>query len=165
MWISWYGFEPWSQTPPHLPLHYFLGAWVTFRARSVLFSLASRQTLHSPETASLVTFDTNLPHMVAQGTMRTGCSPTRCPHAWQMIVPKLIKHMLVPQSLPQYLKGQIQLERRLCATQHWNVACYSTMTKMCLGSLQRVLLRGAGMGRFEPSDPKPASTDAKFMQQ
>jgi hypothetical protein len=57
-----------------------------------------------------------------------------------------MKHMLVPQSRPQALKGQIQLEKRLCATQHRNVACYSTMTKMCLGLLQEVLLRGAGMG-------------------
>jgi hypothetical protein len=56
-----------------------------------------------------------------------------------------MKHMLVPQSRPQALTGQIQLEKRLCATQHWNVACYSTMT-MCLGSLQGILLRGAGIG-------------------
>jgi hypothetical protein len=33
--------------------------------------------------------------MAQHGVISTGCSPTRRPHAWQMSVLRLVKHMLV----------------------------------------------------------------------
>lgn len=85
---------PFSFHPINPPPHR-LNTLFNLLATRAPSSLVPRHTAHSPlPTLSPVTLDRNLPQCSAQGDVPTGISPTRREHVAQMMVLRMMVHIL-----------------------------------------------------------------------